>query len=118
MAINYGSIKSDWTIEDNSTNISSNATFTIPASFYIEHIIVENTTANAVLGGIKIGTTNGGSDVVSVFLCPGNSLQHIPDSSINKRVFSLSSSQTLYIQAVTLWNSATLSIHFIIRKFN
>ena len=101
-----------------SLNISANSTVVIPAGYSILQVIIENTTSNAVTGGIKVGTTSGDTDVVASLAIGANALFAIPDATILKKIFSLSSSTTLYIQTLTLWNSANLNFHFVLRKIN
>ncbi len=91
--------------------LNSNGTIVIPAGFFIESICLENTTANAITGGLKIGTTSGGSDVLNAYTVGANALTII-DDEILKKIFSRSTDSTLYIQAVTAWNSASVDITF------
>jgi hypothetical protein len=98
-------------------NVASNTTVVVPAGMSILQIIIENTTGNAVVGGVKIGTSSGATDVVAAFAVASSSLTHVSDSVLLKAVFSMTADTTLYIQAVTLWNSASLNIHFVLRSF-
>jgi hypothetical protein len=82
-------------------------TLTIPAGARIEAIVIDNGTANAIIGGINIGTSAGGADVVSAIAVPGNALVDAPPA---KRVFSSGASQTLYVSPVTSWNSTQLAV--------
>lgn len=97
-------------------SVTGNTTFTIPANMTILQIVVENTTVNAVTGGIKIGTTDGGTEVVAALLVGANELTTILDATILKRAFSLSTDTTLYINTVTLWNSANLNFYFLLTR--
>lgn len=99
-------------------NITGNTTVSIPAGYSILQIVVENTTGNAVTGGIRIGTTAGGVDVVTAIAVSANALFVITDTVLLKSIFSLSTDTTLYIETVTLWNSANLNIRFVLRKIN
>lgn len=96
--------------------VTGNTTASIPAGYYIQDIIIENTTANIITGGLKVGTTSGGIDVIVALAVGANALVVIPDVTILQRIFSMSSNTTLYIQAVTLWNSASLNVYFVLRK--
>lgn len=96
------------------TAVTSNTTITIPANYYIVGVVVNNSTANAITGGLRVGTTNGGVDVVVALAVAGNALQAIPDATLLKRFFSTSVDTTLFIQAVTLWNSASLNLTFLL----
>lgn len=87
--------------------LNSNGTIVIPSSMAIAAICAVNTTANAVTGGIKIGTTNGGTEVLSATAIGGNFIDVI-ETTLSKRWFSLTNDTTLYIQAVTGWNSASI----------
>lgn len=95
--------------------VVANTTALIPAGWMIDSISIFNTTANAVTGGIKIGTTDGGVDVVLAVAVAGNALFTIPNATLLKQIFSTSANQTLYIQTVTLWNSANLTIKILLR---
>ncbi|MEK6879158.1 MAG: hypothetical protein AABY22_06090 [Nanoarchaeota archaeon] len=97
-------------------NVTSNTTIVIPKGHVIIDIIIENTTANIVTGGIKIGTTSGGIDVIVALPVGANSLSTVLSADILKRVFSKSSDQTLYVETVTLWNSSNLNIDFLVSK--
>lgn len=99
-------------------NVTANTTVSIPAGCFIESLVIQNTTGNAVTGGIKIGTTNGGVEVVVALPVGGSSLQTVLDATLLKRLFSMSGDTTLFLQAVTLWNSANLNFYFCCRKLN
>lgn len=100
------------------TTATANTTVSIPAGNLIQDIVIQNTTANAVTGGVRIGTTDLGVDVAIAIAVGANALFAIPDATLLKRIFSLSAPTTLYIQTVTLWNSASLNIYFVLRKVN
>lgn len=93
---------------------TANATVVIPAGQFITGIVFKGNNANAVTGGIKIGTSSGATDVVAAQAVAGNSLAMITDAALLKKVFSYSVDQTLYVQAVSAWNSANVDIVFII----
>lgn len=97
--------------------ITGNSTVIVPAGYSIDRIYIKNTTANAVTGGIKIGTTSGGTDVVNALAIGANYNNIVEDSSIvAKQFFSDTANTTLYLQAVTSWNSASLNITLICRR--
>jgi hypothetical protein len=96
--------------------VTANTTISIPAGWAIDQVHFANTTANAVTGGIKIGTTSGATDVVAAQAVGANALDTIADANVLKKVFSRSVAQTLFIQAVTAWNSASLELSFVLRK--
>jgi len=87
--------------------ISADSTIVIPSNMAIAAICLRNTTGNAVTGGIKIGTTNGGTEVLSATAIGGNFID-VVETNLAKRWFSTTADTTLYIQAVTGWNSAVL----------
>lgn len=84
----------------------ANATVVVPAGCVVAGITIRNKTANAVTGGIRVGTTNGGAEVVTATAVAGSAFVA---STINAYTLS-TSAQTLYIQAVTSWNSAVLDV--------
>jgi hypothetical protein len=93
--------------------LAANDTLVAPPGFVLQQVVIENTTVNAVTGGIRIGTTNGGTDVVVALAVGANALTFITDAALLKRLFSTSADQTLYVQAVVAWNSAALNVWLI-----
>lgn len=94
---------------DRDSTRTSDFTFTIPKGSFIKNILIHNTTANEITGGLRIGTTSGGQEVVSDTAIDAN---YINSLTLNKTAFSETADTTIYVQAVTAWNSA--SIRFII----
>jgi hypothetical protein len=89
----------------------------IPAGAYLQQIIIQNTTANAVTGGVSIGTTANGTDVVAAQACAANCLVFVTDATLLKRVFSTTTATTLHIAPVTSSNTANLTISFLYAYF-
>lgn len=98
--------------------VTGNATVSIPAGNIIQHLTIYNSTANAVTGGVRIGTTDGGVDVVVAVAVGANALFCVLDATLLKRVFSLSGATTLYLQPVVSINSSSLNFYFSCRKIN
>lgn len=88
------------------TATTANTTATVKAGHVIKRIYIYNTTANAVTGGIKIGTTNGGTELISSITVGANDFCTLDTAYL----LSTTSDTTIYIQAVTAWNSASLDI--------
>ena len=88
----------------------------IPRGHAIAAIFWRNRTANAVTGGIKIGTTAGATDIVAAQAVGGNGIGHITDATILKRFFSVTDRQVLYIDAVSAWNDATIDLYIVLDK--
>lgn len=80
----------------------------VPAGYAIRDIFVLNTTVNPVTGGIRIGTTSGGTQVIVALAVGGGAF--ILSTEALLRAFSSTIDQILYIQAVTSWNGASLDI--------
>jgi len=89
------------------TAVTANTTVTVPIGYGIRDLFIRNTTANAVTGGIKVGTTSGATDVVTALAVGANAFVTIVPTL---RIFSATATQTLFIQAVTAFNSASLDI--------
>lgn len=85
------------------------AAFTIPVpqGASIRDIHILNNTANAVTGGIKIGTIAGGVDVLAAGAVAANALvSFVPlIGGANP-----SGVRTIYVDAVTAWNAANIDI--------
>lgn len=90
----------------------------IPAGYSIAQINIFNTTANAVTGGIRIGTTAAGTDVVVAQAVGANAILTIADADVLLKFFSTTVAQSLFIEAVTAWNSANLNIYVVLNKLN
>lgn len=84
----------------------------VPQYSVLRAIYIENTTANAVTGGINIGTTVGGADVAAAFAVAGNGLLVIDGATLLKKFLSNTAETMLHISAVTAWNGAVLNIRF------
>jgi len=93
-------------------------TFQVAAGYAIRDIFINNTTANAVTGGVKFGTTLGGTDVITAQAVGANGKVRVLDSDLSKSFFSTSAHQTIYFDAVTAWNSASLNLHIKLDRLN
>jgi hypothetical protein len=85
----------------------ANGTIVIPQGAVVRRIYIRNKTANAVTGGIRVGTTATGVDVHATIAVAGSAvLSALPlIEAIN-----LAAARTLYVEAVTAWNSASLDV--------
>ncbi|WP_337187587.1 hypothetical protein [Phenylobacterium sp.] len=92
---------------------TANFTAVIPANCYIIDVFIRNTTASAITGNLKVGTTSGATDVISSQAVAGNALLMVTNAALLKRVFSVSAAQTLYFQAITAWNSANITVEIV-----
>ena len=88
----------------------------VPAGYAITGIYMVNNTANAVTGGIKIGTAAGGTQVVAAQAVAANAVVAVADAAILLKLFSKTAPQTIYFDAVTAWNSANVDIIVMTRK--
>lgn len=100
------------------TGLTANDTITIPAGCSIQSMTIVNTTANAITGGVRVGTTDGGTDVVVALATGANAIIGIPDATILLKLFSTTVDTTLYIQAVVAWNSANINMSIVLIKTN
>jgi hypothetical protein len=91
---------------------------TLPASTYVQHIIVQNSTANAIgTTGIAFGTTANGTDIDAALACGANCLVFAPDSALSKRVFSTTTTTPIFASATSNWNSANVTITVVYGYF-
>lgn len=92
------------------TGTTSYLVGTLPPSTYIRDVFVSNTDAShAVTGGIDIGSTSGGTDIVAAAnLSVGtSSYNFVTDANLAKRVFSTTAGQAIYATGHTSWNTPT-----------
>jgi hypothetical protein len=90
----------------------------LPANAYIVGIFAANTTANAVTGGISIGSTANGTDIVATITCAANCVSNSPGTNtLVKSVFSTTAATSLHAAAVTAWNSANVTFTVVYAYF-
>lgn len=94
-----------------SVALAANGTIVVPANHMLVGMVVFNSTANAVTGGVKIGTTSGATDVMVALAVGANAL--VVGAPL-KQIFSQSVDQTLFIQAVVSWNSANITVSLML----
>lgn len=96
----------------NSRALAQTAAFTmsVPANNGIDAMYIKGNNANAITGGLKVGTTLGGTDVISAQTVGANALLKVADADLLKKIFSSGSAQTLYFDAVSSWNSANIDV--------
>ena len=85
---------------------TANSTFTLPGGAFIDQVMFKETAGNAVTGGIKIGSTSGGTDIVASQAIGASAQGHVPDANLSIRV--LPSRTIIYVQAITAWNNANV----------
>lgn len=84
-------------------------------TYLVKQIVIVETAGNAVTGGIKIGTTSGGAEVVTA-QAVGASGQ--VNATLAKSVFVLAAAQTFYVDAVSAWNSANINLYVVAEKLS
>ncbi|WGR74340.1 MULTISPECIES: hypothetical protein [unclassified Bradyrhizobium] len=89
----------------------------IPPGAYLQHIVINNLTANAVTGGLSFGTTANGTDIVAAATCAANCLVTVADSALLKRVFSTTAATPIHMAPVTSSNSASLNVTLVYGYF-
>jgi hypothetical protein len=82
-------------------------TVDIPQGAVVRSIIIRNRTANAVTGGVKVGTTLGGVDVLAAGAVAASAAV-IYQPLIG--AYNAAAARTLYFDAVTAFNSASLDV--------
>ena len=98
------------------TAATAAGTFTVPAGYALQYIYINNTTANAITGGLKFGTTAGGTQVLAAEAVPANALFAVPSADITNRIYSRTVDQIIYFDAVTAWNSASVDMKILLKK--
>jgi hypothetical protein len=84
---------------------------------YIEGLIFQNLNANAITGGVNVGSSVGAADIVSALAVAGNALIVVADALILKRAFSAVAPTSLFVSAGGSWNGASLNIKTVLRPF-
>ena len=94
------------------------ANFTLPANCVIREVLAFNTTANAVTGGIKFGTTSGATDIIAALAVAASATAFTADAALLKRFFSPTASQQIFFDAVSSWNSANVNLTIIYQNLS
>jgi len=91
--------------------IATNTTITpgIPAGYKIDSITVQETTGNAITGGLNIGTSEWAKDIVDTEAIAGSAL--VDECTLLDTVFSMTASQAISFSAETNWNSASINVY-------
>lgn len=89
---------------------SSNSSLIMPSRSYIANIVIQETAGHAITGGLNIGTSSNGSQIFSGLSVGANSLQSINAGSLAQTIFSVSSTQTIYLNAASSWNGASINV--------
>lgn len=84
----------------------ANIAYTIPAGAAIRRVQFLNRTTTAVSGGMRVGTTDGGAEVVAATAVGASALV---EATVVTPAIS-TSAQTLYIQAVTAWGASEVDV--------
>lgn len=87
---------------------AANSQIVLPAGTYIDRIVVQETSGASITGGLKFGTSSGGTQIVSAAICGASCLVWVPDASISTRIFSTQTQ--VFIDAVSSWNSAAANV--------
>lgn len=86
--------------------LSANGQLVLPAGVMLRRIYIRNRTANAVTGGIRVGTSAAGTQVVTAQAVAANAIVSVLPTIENYQA----AAQTLFIEAVTSWNSASVEV--------
>jgi hypothetical protein len=92
--------------------------FILPANCVLREILVFNTTANAITGGLKFGTTSGATDIAAALAVAASVTAFLTDALMLKRFFSPTTSQQIFFDAVASWNSANVNITILYENLN
>jgi hypothetical protein len=92
--------------------------FILPANCVLREILVFNTTANAITGGLKFGTTSGATDIAAALAVAASLTSFLTDALMLKRYFSPTAIQQIFFDAVVSWNSANVNINILYENLN
>lgn len=90
---------------------TGNFTLTIPANAIMLGVEIAELAGNSITGGINIGTTANGNDIVNGYTISANQLTSILDNSMLKRWISMTAPTTIYFSAKTAWNNAKINAY-------
>ena len=86
--------------------LTANGQIVLPAGVMLRRIYFRNRTASAVTGGIRIGTSAGGTQIVTAQAIAANAIVSVLPTIENYQA----TAQTLFVEAVTAWNGAQVDV--------
>ena len=112
MALPY--VKNDFTSGPKRTKVlrgsfTADGAISIPAYHRITGIFVDNKTANAITGGLDLGTTAGGEEVAAAFAVGANATVSVGPQALLIDMYSAAAAD-LKVSAHTAWNSASIDV--------
>ena len=87
----------------------------LPPNAYIDAIIIQETSGQAVTGGVDIGTASTGQQIVAAYTCGASCLVTVTDALIVKRAFSSTAPTAVWVQAHTNFTDGpaiNVTIHY------
>lgn len=82
----------------------------LPAGAFIDNIVYSNAIAAAVTGGVSIGSTANGTDIVVAQAVASSGVGAVAAASILKQAYSLTTATAIHLAAVTSWNGANVTV--------
>lgn len=90
-------------------DVTANGSFAIPGGAVLKRVYIFNKTANAVTGGLRVGSAAAGTQYVTAQAVAANGLYEAAATAISPIV---QTAGVVYYEAVTGWNSAKLDLRF------
>lgn len=90
--------------------ITADDVVTVNPGYAIRDICIQETAGHAITGGLDIGTTPGGQEVVAAKAVGANSWAFVAAASILKRLFDTGTPTILYVRAHSAWNGAHIEL--------
>lgn len=87
--------------------LSANGTLVLPKGIMLDQVYFRNRTANAVTGGIRVGTSAAGTQVVTAQAVAANAVARVNPTI---PAYTAGADTTLYVEAVTSWNGAVVDV--------
>lgn len=92
--------------------IANDSTIFIPGPFHILIFDIDETSGNAITGGLNVGSTAAGTDIISGVAVAGSAYFAVADAALLKRSFKAGT--TLFLTPGSSWNSASINLTLII----
>lgn len=87
---------------------SGNTAITVPAGFVLERILIEEDSGGTIVG-LRIGTGQNATNILSASVVPANSIVSTDSTSIGLRHFARSGPTVVYVSAGT-WASSQINV--------
>lgn len=85
-------------------------------TYLVKGLYIENSTANAVTGGLNVGTSDDGAEIFATLTVGASGMYWYLPADAVAVAFELTEDDELFFHAETAWNSASLIVKLVLQR--